>query len=121
MGVKLFDIVLQNQLGVFAAGDWVQGQVVLDLDEPTKATGQSVDRLSPPPVSQSIVSRRRRRPSVSRSSLAAARQSVDRLSPPPPVSQSIVCRRRPSVSRSSLAEACQSCQKRFHRARFISL
>ena len=59
MGVKLFDIVLQNQLGVFAAGDWVQGQVVLDLDEPTKATGQSVDRLSPPPVSQSIVSRRR--------------------------------------------------------------
>ena len=47
MRVKLFDIVLANQLGVFAAGDWVQGQVVLELDEPTKARGQSVDRLSP--------------------------------------------------------------------------
>ena len=45
MGVKLFQIALQNPVGVYQAGDWVDGQVQLELDEPTKARGKFINDL----------------------------------------------------------------------------
>ena len=42
MGVKVFQITLQNPDGVYQPGEWIEGQVQLDIDEPTKARGKFI-------------------------------------------------------------------------------